>query len=122
MRLAEIFNEASIFSVGESQPQSNDFVKRSDEKGIKNAWRFTSLLLEDKIGAFTSSPEFVRYQVSLHSFIHSFFLVCENQHHNVLSKGHFAFAGGFDSPWSAHHLFLPSLCVASFHRLSIPLP
>lgn len=63
LRLAEKYDEASIFSVGASQPQSDDFVKKSSAKGVKNAWRFTSPLLAETISAFTSSPEFVRYQV-----------------------------------------------------------
>lgn len=62
MRLAERYDEASIYSVG-SSPQSDDFVKRSSDSGEKNVWRFESSLSDTVIQAFTESPEFVRYQV-----------------------------------------------------------
>ena len=64
LRLAEKYDEASIYSVGDLQAQSDDFVNKSTQKGLKNAWRFNSVLGEGTISAFTNSPEFVRYQVS----------------------------------------------------------
>lgn len=117
LRLAEKYDEASIYSVG-SSTQSDDFVKRSSDSGEKNVWRFESTLSDTVIQAFTESPEFVRYQVGFWCVFH----VVRSYNNSLFVILFYSCWCSFYSSRSINDILFPPIIEAAFDCLSVFIP
>lgn len=62
-RIAKEYSESSIYSVGSSEVEADEFLALCEQEKVTNAWRFITPLTNVTAKHIRSSPELFRYQV-----------------------------------------------------------